>query len=153
MKKYIALFLSMVCIFALIGCNNDIQQAQEDKTPNSHTLDVMENTVTGMVNGTYNPAVELIGEDAIILSEIINGGTWKEEPTDCESDCAINLKGHLVQYNSKRGILNTYNLKEMSIYSAKVQEVDGKSLVLSENDRVTVNAILEKYITLYFESN
>jgi len=41
----------------------------------------------------------------------------------------------------------------MSVYSSKGQEVSGKSLVLSEEDRITVNAILEKYITLGIESN
>jgi len=59
----------------------------------------------------------------------------------------------LLYYNSDNGTINKYNLKDMSIYSSKVQDVSGKSLVLSEEDIATVNAILEKYITLGFESN
>jgi len=118
-----------------------------------NTLEVMENTVSGIGKGTFQTAVELSDEDANTLSAIINGSTWKEELTDCERDCIINLKGHWSHYNSESGILNKYNVKDMSVYSSKVQEVSGKSLVLSEEDRITVNAMLEKYITLGVESN
>ena len=152
MKKLIALVLALVCVLGLVGCNNS-QQAQENKTANTHTLEVTENSVGEIGRETFNLSVEISEDDANALSEIINGGTWKEEITDCESDCVINLKGHWSQYNSESGILNRYNVKDMSVYSSKVQEVSGKSLVLSEEDRTTVNAILEKYITLGFESN
>ena len=153
MKKLIALVLALVCVLGLVGCNNDNQQKQEDKEANTHTLKVTENSVGEIGRETFNLSVEISEDDANALSEIINGGTWKEEITDCESDCVINLKGHWSQYNSESGILNRYNVKDMSVYSSKVQEVSGKSLVLSEEDRTTVNAILEKYITLGFESN
>ena len=152
MKKLIALVLALVCVLGLVGCNNS-QQAQENKTANTHTLEVTENSVGEIGRETFNLSVEISEDDANALSEIINGGTWKEEITDCESDCVINLKGHWSQYNSESGILNRYDVKDMSVYSSKVQEVSGKSLVLSEEDRTTVNAILEKYITLGFESN
>lgn len=36
----------------------------------------------------------------------------------------------------------------MTSYSSSKQGIDGKSLVLSEEDKATVNAILEKYISL-----
>ena len=153
MKKLIALVLVFVCVLGLVGCNNDNQQEQEDKTANTHTLKVTENSVGEIGRETYDFSVEISEEDANVLSEIINGGTWKDEITDCESDCVINLKGHWSHYNSESGILNKYNVKDMSVYSSKVQEVSGKSLVLSEEDRITVNTILEKYITLGVESN
>ena len=153
MKKLIALVLALVCVLGLVGCNNDNQQEQEDKTANTHTLKVTENSVGEIGRETYDFSVEISEEDANVLSEIINGGTWKDEITDCESDCVINLKGHWSHYNSESGILNKYNVKDMSVYSSKVQEVSGKSLVLSEEDRITVNTILEKYITLGVESN
>ena len=153
MKKLIALVLALVCVLGLVGCNNDNQQKQEDKKANTHTLKVTENSVGEIGRETFNLSVEITEEDANALSEIINGSTWKEELTDCESDCVINLKGHWSHYNSESGILNKYNVKDMSVYSSKVQEVSGKSLVLSEEDRATVNSILEKYITLGFESN
>ena len=153
MKKLIALLLALVCVLGLVGCNNDNQQKQEDKKANTHTLKVSENSVGEIGRETFNLSVEITEEDANTLSEIINGGTWKEELTDCESDCVINLKGHWAHYNSESGILNKYNVKDLSVYSSKVQEVSGKSLVLSEEDRATVNTILEKYITLGIESN
>ena len=153
MKKLIALVLALVCVLGLVGCNNDNQQKQEDKKANTHTLKVTENSVGEIGRETFNLSVEITEEDANTLSEIINGGTWMEELTECESDCVINLKGHWSHYNSESGILNKYNVKDMSVYSSKVQEVSGKSLVLSEEDRATVNTILEKYITLGIESN
>jgi len=152
MKKLIALVLALVCALGLVGCDNS-QQAQENKTANSHTLEVTENSVGEIGRETYNLPVEISEDDANALSQIISGGIWKEEITDCESDCVINLKGHLTYYNSENGILNQYDLKNMSVYSSKEQEVNGKSLVLSEEDRATVNTILEKYITLGIESN
>jgi len=152
MKKLIALVLALVCALGLVGCQNDNQQAQEDKAANTHTLEVTENSVGEIGRETYNFPVEISEDDANALSEIINGGTWVEVPADCESDCVINLKGHWTHYNSESGTLNKYNLKDMSVYSSKVQEVSGKSFVLSEEDRATVNSILEKYITLGFES-
>ena len=153
MKKLIALGLALVCVLGLVGCNNDKQQTQEEKAANKHTLEVTENSVGEIGREIFNLSVEISEDDANTLSEIINGGTWIEELTDCESDCVINLKGHWIHYNSDNGTLNKYNLADMSIYSSKESNVSGKSLVLSDEDRGTVNVILEKYITLGFETN
>jgi len=119
-------------------------------------IKVVDNCVReiGIGRETLKPfPIEITEEDASTLSKIINSGTWIDQPAECESDCEINLKGHMVYYNSANGILNVYNLKELSTYSSKELEVGGKSLVLSEEDRTTVNTILEKYITLGFKSN
>ena len=139
--------------YKIFGITIKQDEANPQKTANTHTLEVTENSVGEIGRETYNFPVEISEDDANALSQIINGGTWKEEITDCESDCVINLKGHCRQYDSERGILNQYDLKDMSVYSSKEQEVNGKSLVLSEEDRATVNTILEKYITLGIESN
>ena len=152
MKKFIALVLALVCVLGLAGCS-DNKQTKEDKTENTHTLEVTENSVGEIGRGALKLSVEISEDDANFLSQIVNSGTWKEEPTDGESDCVINLKGNLIHYNSDSGILNKYNLADMSIYSSKEQDASGKSLVLSEEDRTTVNAILEKYITLGIDSN
>lgn len=153
MKKLLALVLIMACVLSLFGCNDDNQQAQEYKETNTKSLEVTENAVGEIGRGTLKLSVEIFEEDANTLSEIINGGTWKEEITDCESDCVINLKGNWMQYNSDSGTLNKYNLADMSTFSSKEQDVSGKSLVLSEEYRITVNTILEKYITLGIESD
>lgn len=153
MKKLIALFLTLVCVLGLVGCNDDNQQAQEENAANTNTLEATENSVGEISRGVLKLPVEISEEDANTLSEIINNGTWEEETNNYESDCVINLKGNLMQYNSDSGILNKYNLADMSIYSSVEQDVNGKSLVLSEEDKTTVNTILEKYITLGIESN
>lgn len=124
----------------------------DDKSEDSF-LDITENHVAEIGRETPKLAVEISDEDANALSQIINKGTWVEETTDCESDCAVNLKGNLMYYDSSSGTINKYNLADMSIYSSKEPNASGKSLVLSEEDRITVNAILEKYITLGIENN
>ncbi|MBR3870279.1 MAG: hypothetical protein IKJ17_02125 [Clostridia bacterium] len=124
----------------------------EDKLKSSY-LEVDENTVAEIGRGTLKQAVEISEEDANSLSEIINSGSWIEGTADCKSDCVINLKGHMTYYHSDCGTFNKYNLAEMSMYSSKAQEVSGKSLVLSEEDKTTVNTILEKYIILGIGSN
>ena len=152
MRKWIGLMMGVVCMLSFIGCSND-QNVEMDKKEKTYPLKITEHSVGEVGRETFNLPVEISEDDANILSEIINSGNWAEEPTDCESDCVINLKGNLLYYNSDNGTINKYNLKDMSIYSSKVQDVSGKSLVLSEEDIATVNAILEKYITLGFESN
>lgn len=119
----------------------------------SSTLDVTENHVAEIGRETPKLAVEISDDDANALSQIINNRTWVEETNDCESDCAVNLKGNLMYYDSSSGTLNKYNLADLSIYSSKESNVSGKSVVLSDEDRATVNAILEKYITLGIEPN
>ena len=60
----------------------------------------------------------------------------------------LNLKGYWTYYDSNSGTLNKYNFADITSYSSSKQGIDGKSLVLSEEDKATVNAILEKYISL-----
>ena len=153
MQKLIALVFAMVFVLFLVSCNEDNHQAQENKTVNTYTIDVTENSVGEIGRETYKFPIEISEDNANALSEIINGSTWIDELTECESDCVINLKGHWAQYDSESGILNKYNASELSSFSSKVQEAKGKSLVLSEEDRETVNSILEKYITLGIETN
>ena len=147
MRKWIGLMMGVVCMLSFIGCSND-QNVEMDKKENTYPLKITENSVGEVGRETFNLPVEISEDDANILSEIINSGNWADTTTECESDCTINLKGHWTHYDSETGILNRYNLKDMSVYSSKVQEVNGKSIILSEEDRTTVNAILEKYITL-----
>ncbi|MBQ3509723.1 MAG: hypothetical protein IJA90_06900 [Peptococcaceae bacterium] len=124
-----------------------------NSTKSTHTLEVTENSVGEIGRETFNLSVEISEEDANSLSEIINGATWKEGTTDCTSDCVITIKGHMAYYHSDCGTFNKYNLAEMSAYSSRVQEVNGKSVVLSEKDKITVNTILQKYITLSVDNN
>lgn len=122
--------------------------------PNAdNTIKITGNSVGEIGRDSLDFPVEILEDDANALSAILNGGNWIEKTTECESDCVINLQGYWTHYDSESGILNKYDLKEMSVYSSKVQEVNGKSLVLSEEDRTTVNTILEKYITLNIDGD
>ena len=123
-----------------------------DKMKSSY-FEVPENTVSEIGRGRFKLAVEISEEDAKVLYEVIHQGTWKEGTTECESDCSLNLKGDMIYYHSSCGTFNKYNLKEMSVYSSKVQKVNGKSLVVSDEDRIIINTILEKYVTLEIDSN
>lgn len=127
-----------------------------ESNKDNKTIKVTENSVSEIGREELKLPVEITEEDANILSEIINGGIWNDEPTECESDCVINLKGYWTFYDSNSGTLNKYNFADMSIYSSSVISFDsasdkglsGKSLLLSDEDKTTVNAILEKYISL-----
>lgn len=162
--KTIAIYRSANCYDTILEKMDDGKWMPKDKLIYGSTdvtnaengdsaIDVTENSVGGIGRESFEFPVEISEDDANALSQIIGGETWKDEITDCENDCVINLKGHLTYYNSENGIFNQYDLKDMSVYSSKEQEVNGKSLVLSEEDRTTVNAIIERYITLGFDSN
>lgn len=152
MNKLLALVLAVVCVLGLGGCN-DTQETKEDMAKKTHTLDVTENSVAEIGRGKLKLSVEISEEDANSLSAIVNNGSWIEEPTDCESDCVINLKGQWIYYHSNSGTLNKYDLSGVSYFSSKEQEIEGKSLVLSGEEQATVNNILQKYVTLGMESN
>ena len=155
MKKLIALILTMVCVFGLVGCDNSNQQEQEEYEANKdvNIIQVTGNSVGELGSGALNQLVKISDEDGTTLSQIVNGSTWKEEPTDCVSDCLLVLNGDFLYYNSENGILNTHNKSGATIHFNNGSNESEKSLVLSEEDRATVNAILEKYITLGFETN
>ena len=119
-----------------------------ESNKNYKTIKVTENSVSEIGREEFKLPVEITEDDANKLSQIINNDVWKEEPTECESDCVINLKGYWTYYDSNSGALNKYNFADMTSYSSSKQGIDGKSLVLSEEDKATVNAILEKYISL-----
>ena len=119
-----------------------------ESNKNYKTIKVTENSVSEIGREEFKLPVEITEDDAKKLSQIINNDVWKEEPTECESDCVINLKGYWTYYDSNSGTLNKYNFADVTSYSSSKQGIDGKSLVLSEEDKATVNAILEKYISL-----
>lgn len=134
----------------------DFVSQHYESNKDNKTINVTENSVSEIGREEFNLPVEITEDDANKLSQIINSGVWKEEPTECESDCVINLKGSWTYYDSNSGTLNKYNFADMSIYSSADISFDsisdkgfsGKSLVLSDEDRITINAILEKYISL-----
>ncbi|MBQ4347511.1 MAG: hypothetical protein IJC39_03605 [Firmicutes bacterium] len=116
-----------------------------------NTFEVMEYTVAEIGRGTLKTAIELSPEDAETLTSIIEDGNWNAcdgNTVDYESDCAINLKGILIYYHSGCGRFNKYKLPDMLPYSSKEPDIDIKTMLLTETEKIAVNSILRKYITL-----
>ena len=72
-------------------------------------------------------------QEATILS-ILQSGEWKEGTADCFNDCFILINGDVVNYHSDCGTIN--------------DEKGEKRLVLTADDKETLNAILQRYITI-----
>ena len=144
MKK---LFVLLLCLLTLSSCNEPevitcYDEAPRETSRREKTLTVTENSVRKLSDLTMN---ELTGEAADEVLEIMDGDIWKDEIIDCESNYEINLRGRIVYYNSEKGVLNQYNLASLSYYSSKTVEIEGKSRVLTENERARLNEIIEKY--------
>lgn len=112
---------------------------------------IMENTVAEIGRGTFKTAVELSEEDTSTLTQIINNGNWSEGTAECLNDCAINLNGILIYYHSDCGTFNRLDLANMQYQSSQEQEVSGKGLTLTNENKEIVNKLLKKYINLGFE--
>lgn len=137
------------CLVCNVGCHKteeDISDIQKAKEKNKITIPVMENTVTSIGKGVFYGETELSASDADVISGIIANGSFSDEGiTDCSNDFCINLKGRWLYYHSECGTFNEYNIADLSYMSSKKAEINGKNMTVSESERLTVNAILEKY--------
>lgn len=136
-------------VFATESVRKEILSEHKDTSLNDSTIAVTHNTVCEIGKGSMKTAVEISDEDASALWEILTVGTWDESGTsDCLSNISLNLGGHLYQYHSDCGTFNKYDLGSLSYYSSQLPDDLGKSLKLTEEERITVNGILEKYVSL-----
>lgn len=76
-------------------------------------------------------------EDALIFRAFMEAGEWDEGTSDCLNNCEFIFDGNTVRYHSDCGTFND------SVYN--------RHITLSEEDKLEVNAILEKYISLRAE--
>ena len=79
-------------------------------------------------------AAKLSSKDAAVIVELFERVSWREGTSDCANDCLLIIDDDEIQYHSDCGTFN--------------DEVNEKSLQLTEKQQVEVNAILEKYIAL-----
>ena len=112
------------------------------------TLSVTENYVSkpGKENGWL--PIEITADDALTISNMLDSPLWQEGLSDCAHDCTINLKGIIYYYHSSCGSFEYVALSSVSSFSAIKPEIKGKTMTLNEEEKETINAILEKYITL-----
>lgn len=99
------------------------------------------NNITVSVRNLLNEdkAIELIPEDAEIIYNFITYEIWNDEgTTDCLSNCEIILNGKSYKYHSDCGTFNDI--------------INQTNLSMSDEKKKVVNNILEKYITLNFDT-
>ena len=75
--------------------------------------------------------------DASVFRAFFESGEWNEGTSDCFDNCGLIFDGNTVRYHSDCGTFHD------SVYN--------RHLSLSEEDKVEVNTILEKYISLQVE--
>ena len=94
-----------------------------------------DNSIISVVNLWYREdAARLSPEDAAVIVALFEGGNWREGTSDCLNDCLLYINNEEIHYDSDCGTFN--------------DEVNEKSLHLTEDKQAKVNAILEKYIAL-----
>ena len=104
MKKLLALALMLVCVFALIGCNDSKKGASQDDVTDSFTFVVMEVTENNLL-------VAEIGEDGkAIETQQYSVPNWFNPNTEIKEGYKITIK-----YNG--GILETYPMQFAEITS------------------------------------
>ena len=106
--------------------------SEEDAVQQETVADIQ---VSDIVNGSS--PVTISKEDASVLRAIFESEEWDEGTSDCLDNCELIFDGNTVRYHSDCGTFND------SIYN--------RHLLLGEEDKTEVNAILEKYISLQSE--
>jgi len=134
----------------IVGCQGELETTKCFPDLEGNKFKVTEFSVFELGKGTLKRAVNISAIDALKITDLLcqNGEYWTDGASDCMTDCAINIKGILYYYHSDCGTFIKINLADATIYSHVEPQNNGKSLILSESDRETVNGIIEKYITL-----
>ncbi len=74
------------------------------------------------------------GEEAVTLRALIESAEWEEGTADCVNNYELIFDGNIIRYHSDCGTFN--------------DSVSNRHIMLSEEDKAEVNAILEKCISL-----
>ncbi len=76
----------------------------------------------------------LLPEQEAEILAIVQSGEWKKGTADCFNDCFLIINGNIVNYHSDCGTIN--------------DESNEMHMTLTENDKESLNAILEQYIVI-----
>lgn len=101
------------------------------------------NTIAQIADGTQQEVIPLSDEDATILTQMIASDNWTNDVTKCASDYIICLDGRTLFYHSSCG---TFNEGNPAAEQSSAGPHEGKSLQLSEDEKKTVSAMLDKYL-------
>jgi len=121
MKKYIALFLALICVFALAGCSKEKAEVKWDRIP-MVMVDGVLYLDTGFTNHDIDDGAEHDGE---IISQV----DGSEEPT--ENDQSNFGTGYKYRYGETEGTVDIYLNGKWRIFAT---EEARHKLQFPEND-------------------
>lgn len=101
------------------------------------------NTVVQIESSTQDEPLPLSDEDAALLSKMIASDDWTNDVTKCAADYIICLDGRTLFYHSSCG---TFNESMRAAVQSSADPHEGRSLGLNEEERQSVNAMLDKYL-------
>ena len=151
MKRVLALFLVLICMFSLVACDKATESVIDDEVSNMSEVD---KNVSGETEQTQQAIVESISgtitridedkiydlteEEVKIIADVIENGTWNTEGTaECANDCKLIIDERTYYYHSECG---TFNDKE-----------NNQNLSVTAQEKESINIILAQYITLGLE--
>ena len=151
MKRVLALFLVLICMFSLVACDKATESVIDDEVSNMSEVD---KNVSGETEQTQQAIVESISgtitridedkiydlteEEVKIIADVIENGTWNTEGTaECANDCKLIIDERTYYYHSECG---TFNDNE-----------NNQNLSVTAEEKESINVILAQYITLGLE--
>ena len=151
MKRVLALFLVLICMFSLVACDKATESVIDDEVSNMSEVDknVSDETeqtqqaIVESISGTItrideDKIYDLNEEEVKIIADIIENGTWNTEGTaECANDCKLIIEERTYYYHSECG---TFNDNE-----------NNQNLSVTAEEKESINIILAQYITLGLE--
>lgn len=113
MKRLSVIALSLILIFAIVGCSEPIYELPWDHF---------------CYYADGGGAIELEPEEKRFIIDLLNSGDWYDELAKCPADIEFAPQRQSVGYCTEEGIFNDFTRE--------------KSLKISEEDRITVNGYL-----------
>lgn len=151
MKKLLALFGVLICMLSLVAC--DKAAGSEEPVTDGAVSGILEvgKNVSGETEQVQQTVVESRGgtitrideeknydlseEEAKIITDIIEKGTWSTEGTaDCANDCKLIIDERTYYYHSECGTFN--------------DKVNNQNLSVTAKEKESINVILAHYIIL-----
>ena len=151
MKRVLALFLVLICMFSLVACDKATESVIDDEVSDMPEVD---KNVSGETEQTQQAIVESISgtitridedkiydlteEEVKIIADVIENGTWNTVGTaECANDCKLIIDERTYYYHSECG---TFNDNE-----------NNQNLSVTAEEKESINIILAQYITLGLE--